>query len=322
MKGVWFILKIHIVQKGDTLWELSKKYGVDFEELKAMNSQLSSPDMIMPGMKIKIPGDAKSVKKETVKQVKKEEVKQPYVDMSPKPMPVIKEDDTKLHQVVKPEMPVPSLPQMPIMDQDINQYTTINFQQMPYPMKAPEGKPKQEIKPKQEMKPPKQEIKKEVKKEVKQPIPEQKPVMEPMHQPMMEPMHYQMPMYHHPIQPCCPPMIPIFIHPCPPSPCHHHHHRAHPHGGFMAPQFMPPHQGGQYAADMSDCGCGSRELVDYYPANTADISGEERFKPIQPLTTGQTYPPQFERQKTDGITYPKPPMFPQFNSTNNNHESE
>ena len=49
-------MKIHIVQKGDTLWNLAKKYGVSFDELKKMNSQLSNPDMIMPGMKIKIPG--------------------------------------------------------------------------------------------------------------------------------------------------------------------------------------------------------------------------------------------------------------------------
>ncbi|QGS68953.1 SafA/ExsA family spore coat assembly protein [Oceanobacillus sp. 143] len=56
-------MKIHIVQKGDTLWELSKKYDVNFEELKQINSHLASPDMIMPGMKIKIPGTTKAVKK-------------------------------------------------------------------------------------------------------------------------------------------------------------------------------------------------------------------------------------------------------------------
>ena len=33
------IVKIHIVQKGDTLWKLAKKYGVDFEKLKAANTQ-------------------------------------------------------------------------------------------------------------------------------------------------------------------------------------------------------------------------------------------------------------------------------------------
>ena len=42
-------LKIHIVQKGDTMGEIAQQYGVDFEELKQLNNQISSPDMIMPG---------------------------------------------------------------------------------------------------------------------------------------------------------------------------------------------------------------------------------------------------------------------------------
>ena len=58
-------MKIHIVQKGDTLWKLAKKYGVSYEQLKKSNSQLSNPDMMMPGMKINIPGNTSgSIKKE------------------------------------------------------------------------------------------------------------------------------------------------------------------------------------------------------------------------------------------------------------------
>ena len=57
-------MKIHIVQKGDTLWKIAKKYGVNFEELKKMNSQLSNPDMIMPGMKVKVPTSGGTIKKE------------------------------------------------------------------------------------------------------------------------------------------------------------------------------------------------------------------------------------------------------------------
>ncbi len=57
-------MKIHIVQKGDTLWKIAKKYGVNFEELKKMNSQLSNPDMIMPGMKVKVPTTGGTIKKE------------------------------------------------------------------------------------------------------------------------------------------------------------------------------------------------------------------------------------------------------------------
>ncbi|MBM7691902.1 morphogenetic protein associated with SpoVID [Peribacillus deserti] len=55
-------MKIHIAKKGETLWNLAKKYAVNFEQLKKLNSQLSNPDMIMPGMKIKIPGTAKPIK--------------------------------------------------------------------------------------------------------------------------------------------------------------------------------------------------------------------------------------------------------------------
>lgn len=51
-------MQIHTVQKGDTLWKIAKMYGVDFEDLKAANPQLANPDLIMPGMKITIPGAA------------------------------------------------------------------------------------------------------------------------------------------------------------------------------------------------------------------------------------------------------------------------
>ncbi|WP_018764372.1 SafA/ExsA family spore coat assembly protein, partial [Bacillus sp. 105MF] len=56
-------MKIHIVQKGDTLWKIAKKYGVDFETLKKANTQLTNPDLIMPGMKIKVPSSSVHVKK-------------------------------------------------------------------------------------------------------------------------------------------------------------------------------------------------------------------------------------------------------------------
>ncbi|MGG4157009.1 SafA/ExsA family spore coat assembly protein, partial [Peribacillus muralis] len=82
-------MKIHIVQKGDTLWKLAKKYGVSFEELKKVNAQLSNPDMMMPGMKIKIPGTTGAVLKETIKPnihmgVKESQI-QPY-PAQPTPM--------------------------------------------------------------------------------------------------------------------------------------------------------------------------------------------------------------------------------------------
>ncbi|MBB5323950.1 morphogenetic protein associated with SpoVID [Anoxybacillus tepidamans] len=85
-------MKIHIVQKGDTLWKIAQKYGIDFEQLKKMNGHLSDPDLIMPGMKIKIPTAGVPVKKEIQKKEtiihmhpKKEEpiYEHPYAEAKP-----------------------------------------------------------------------------------------------------------------------------------------------------------------------------------------------------------------------------------------------
>lgn len=135
------------------MWKIAKQHGVDFNQLKELNSQLSSPDMIMPGMKIKVPTNAKPVKKESM-VTEKEMVKTPYKDISPKPLPVIKEDEKPLPQKPKPQMPKmqqppkqPMMPpispiyNMPINDQDTYQFTNINFSQMAPPkkeMKYPE----------------------------------------------------------------------------------------------------------------------------------------------------------------------------------------
>lgn len=72
-------MKIHVVQKGDTLWTIAEQYGADFEELKMVNTHVTNPDLIMPGMKIKIPSNAVQAKsmdqvKESAKEKKKEEI--------------------------------------------------------------------------------------------------------------------------------------------------------------------------------------------------------------------------------------------------------
>ncbi|MBM7644706.1 morphogenetic protein associated with SpoVID [Scopulibacillus daqui] len=73
-------MKIYVVQKGDTLYKIAQQHGIPLEELKKMNSQLSNPDKIMPGMKVKVPTGYKPVKKkeEPMKKempIKKEEQK-------------------------------------------------------------------------------------------------------------------------------------------------------------------------------------------------------------------------------------------------------
>ncbi|MBO1579295.1 SafA/ExsA family spore coat assembly protein, partial [Bacillus sp. XF8] len=105
-------MKIHIVQKGDTLWKIAKKYGADFEALKKANTQLSNPDLIMPGMKIKVPSSSVHVKKnmdagsappkEYVKEVQQKEFA-----ATPTPLGIEEEEET-----LYPSAPITQQPAM------------------------------------------------------------------------------------------------------------------------------------------------------------------------------------------------------------------
>lgn len=245
-------MKIHIVQKGDTLWELAKKYNVDFEDLKQANSHLSSPDMIMPGMKIKIPSSTKPVKKQTMKEKQKMDTSHLYKDTTPKAMPIIKEDDKKAKQMIQPEMPKQSLPQIPMMPfpqfhsqpaeekkkkqvvqqpsmkQEVKHYTTINMPKMD------DGSKKEQHVSKS---PQKDMGVKEAHVQAKhhQPYTHYMPECMPpfyQHMPPVAPVHYP---YFHP----CPPV------PCPPMPMYH-----------MPYPSVPPTNIGS-----SDCGCGGGSQV-------------------------------------------------------------
>lgn len=48
-------MKIHLVKKGETLFHIAKKYGIELQKLITFNSQLADPNQIDVGMKIKIP---------------------------------------------------------------------------------------------------------------------------------------------------------------------------------------------------------------------------------------------------------------------------
>ncbi|MBD3107854.1 SafA/ExsA family spore coat assembly protein [Bacillus sp. AGMB 02131] len=148
-------MKIHIVQKGDTLWKIAQKYGVQFEELKQINSQLSNPDMIMPGMKIKVPssGTAKNTQMQSNTKINfgsKKEAPIPGVTASPikempmkemvsptpaQPEPMMFEQQPKVikEQPMPMPQPAPVIPQMPqpiIPDVDINNYYMVNMSNM------------------------------------------------------------------------------------------------------------------------------------------------------------------------------------------------
>lgn len=48
-------MKIHVVKKGDTLYQLAQKYHVDLDKLIELNPQIADPNQIDIGMKVKIP---------------------------------------------------------------------------------------------------------------------------------------------------------------------------------------------------------------------------------------------------------------------------
>ncbi|MDQ0196789.1 LysM peptidoglycan-binding domain-containing protein [Paenibacillus wynnii] len=48
-------MKIHIVKQGDTLYALSQKYGVPLQKIIESNPQISNPDVLEVGGKVKIP---------------------------------------------------------------------------------------------------------------------------------------------------------------------------------------------------------------------------------------------------------------------------
>ncbi|WP_332694217.1 SafA/ExsA family spore coat assembly protein [Halalkalibacter lacteus] len=239
-------MKIHIVQKGDTLWKLAQKYGVNFEQLKAANTQLSNPDMIMPGMKIKIPTGSVPVKKES--------------QVAPQAAPMKEQPVQQKEVQTPPPMQMPEMPKMPVMPQkmapptkkqkthvDYNTFeTNINFYQpqqvkpkkeMPTVQKPPVSKPKKEaVKPKEEVKP-------EVTPKHYAPKPPVKPSIQPQMKPPMQPPMYQ-PKQHAP----CPPEYMQPISPLMPgcqSGCGPKYPQSMPYGGHMQPMQQQPFQSAQ-----------------------------------------------------------------------------
>lgn len=47
-------MRIYIVKEGDTLSSIAEKYGLELDQLLAINPQITDPDKITPGMKVKI----------------------------------------------------------------------------------------------------------------------------------------------------------------------------------------------------------------------------------------------------------------------------
>ncbi|HDV4620288.1 TPA: spore coat assembly protein ExsA, partial [Bacillus anthracis] len=163
-------MKIHIVQKGDTLWKIAKKYGVDFDTLKQTNTQLSNPDLIMPGMKIKVPSNGVQVKQHAgagsapPKQYVKE-VQQKEFAATPTPLGIEDEEEVTYQSA-------------PITQQPAMQQTQKEVQVKP--QKEMQVKPQKEVqvKPQKEMQvKPQKEVQKEKLIQIEKPV--EKPVEKP-----------------------------------------------------------------------------------------------------------------------------------------------
>ncbi|WP_142289523.1 SafA/ExsA family spore coat assembly protein, partial [Gottfriedia luciferensis] len=97
-------MRIHIVQKGDTLKSIAQKYNIDYEELVKLNAQISNPDMIYPGMKIKVPEKRKE------KQAPLGSQKEVQLAKEPKPsINVEVEEPTAVQPVPAVEQPKPAV---------------------------------------------------------------------------------------------------------------------------------------------------------------------------------------------------------------------
>ncbi|WP_052352841.1 SafA/ExsA family spore coat assembly protein, partial [Neobacillus dielmonensis] len=272
-------MKIHIVQKGDTLWKIAKKYGVNFEELKKLNTQLSNPDMIMPGMKIKVPTTGGTIKKEgpvSNPGVKKEV---PLKEQPVKEMPVPKKEvpikEVPIKEVPVKEVPIakeapkaPYTPKMPLQiipEIDVNNYYMMNMQQMK--VEQPQLPPKPvNILP---------EVKPEVPKEkvIEKPItmpktpvpPKEAPVqmLPPKEMPIQAPPPMEAPIVM-PQQEYCVPVTPILPGSgfCPPF------------GGFPVQPYMPF----QPVAGMPGPGMGAMP-TGYVPPVTMPMAGGPTYMP-------------------------------------------
>ena len=200
-------MRVHIVQKGDTLWKIAKQYGVGFDELKRMNAQLANPDYIVPGMEIFLPEHGGKTGKEAVKGEKHTVVPEKMEkEMEWKPTKELQYVDEMAEvETYQPPQPAysftPSIYQMsymPIHQQPIYQMPIYQMPIYQQPAPQPQQPMYQEHAPQ-----PQQPMHHES--FPQQPMPEESPFLESMEQqeayqemPHEQPM-YQEQMYHQPM---------------------------------------------------------------------------------------------------------------------------
>lgn len=281
-------MKIHIVQKGDTLWDIAKNYGVDFEELKQINSHISSPDMIMPGMKIKIPSSAKAVVKESAMKEKKME----------KEMKVAPSEPLKPKKKVEAESMEIPMPQMPVLGAKMETPAkSKSYEETPYL----KGKESQQLKDCGEM------GQFEVG-EIQQTMPQAHVPGPPMYHHMpcpccchrMNPIRGGAPFFSSQFIPTAQPMMPIQM--------EGQHH-------FMpTPSPVPPLAPNNYWQGYSE------ERVPLPSTHPSEPNLTFRNQPVPPESRHQMPSLSYEQNNLNNEYYPKPPQFPQIN--NDEYEQE
>ena len=144
-------MRIHIVQKGDTLWKIAKQYAIGFEELKRLNAHLANPDYIVPGMEIYLPDTASQkgkMKEQPVSPARPPVVKEEPVKQMPAPLPAPVAPTPPVMPQWQPQLPnwqaefyfQPQF-QAPAALPPQTQQTTVNFQPAPAPQPMPQPMP-------------------------------------------------------------------------------------------------------------------------------------------------------------------------------------
>lgn len=139
MEGGIFVVDVHIVQRGDTLWKISRQYGISFEDLKRVNAHLANPDYIVPGMKIFIPEKKQKVEEPKQPDITKGQTKEKQVEKGEQ---VKRKEPEKVKKPVQPKQEVP-VPKEPIPLPSAPKAPTITSKPVEQPRPPQVEKPKE-----------------------------------------------------------------------------------------------------------------------------------------------------------------------------------
>lgn len=323
-------MRVHIVQKGETLWRIAKHYGIGLEELKNLNSHLANPDYIVPGMEIILPESHSGT--HTAPMTKEQKT----APMTPKEIQTAPKE--KLTQPVKPVEKVQPAKEMPKVKHTAPIPATVP-QPMPQPMPMPMPMPQVDLMPQFQFDfAPQMHFQ-----QPHQPAPMPAPAPQPMPMPMPQPIFIHMPAPQQQVEtkvettvekekeyvPVPQPQI-IYVpympqQNCPPpNPCrcHEQHHFKNPCGcheqqhhyqnpcGCQEPHYqqspygyqeydghmMPQQHDYQSMPQQYDCGCGgsgySHEMMPY---------GMPYFEPNYDMAGMGDVAPAMDYEESDGL---------------------